>query len=76
MTGNEPAPRSPQLIYAHEAAERIGVSTTTVKAWMRRRENPLPSVQVGATGRVHKVIADEIDAWLAAEAARKTAATK
>lgn len=76
MNGNETPPRSPQLIYAHEAAERIGVSTTTVKAWMRRRENPLPSVQVGATGRVHKVMADQIDAWLEAEAARKVAGTK
>lgn len=75
MNGTDQA-RSPQLIYAHEAAERIGVSTTTVKAWMRRAQNPLPSVQVGRTGRIHKVIADEIDAWLAAEAARKAPATR
>lgn len=65
-----------KLLTPAEAAERIGVSITTVKEWMRRAAHPLPSMQVGKSGRVHRVIADEIDAWLVAEAARKAAGTK
>lgn len=61
-----------QLISPREAGEQIGVSLTTIKAWMRRAENPLPHVQVGSTGRVHKIVAAEINGWLTAEAARKT----
>ena len=60
-----------QLISAAQAAERIGVSVATVKAWMRRAYDPLPAVQVGVSGRFHKVLADQIDAWLVAEASRK-----
>ena len=60
-----------ELISPREAAERIGVSMATVKAWMRRADHPLPSVQVGASGKFHKVVSDQIDAWLVAEASRK-----
>ena len=60
-----------QLLSPREAAEVIGVSVATVKAWMRRAADPLPSVQVGASGRFHKVVADQINPWLAAEASRK-----
>lgn len=60
-----------QLISATQAAERIGVSVATVKAWMRRAADPLPAVQVGASGRFYKVLADQIDPWLQAEAARE-----
>jgi excisionase family DNA binding protein len=65
-----------QLLSADEAAAQIGVSRSTVKAWIRRTEHALPSVQVGETGRVRKVVAGEIDAWLSAEAARKTGTAK
>lgn len=65
-----------QLLSTDEAAERIGVSRSTVKSWVHRSDHPLPSVQVGNTGRVRKVVASEIDPWLAAEAARKPGATK
>lgn len=67
---------SKKLLTPREAAERIGVSVTTVKEWMRRAADPLPSMQVGHSGRVHRVVADQIDPWLVAEAARKTVATK
>lgn len=60
-----------QLISAAQAAERIGVSVATVKAWMKRANDPLPAVQVGTSGRFYKVLADQIDAWLLAEASRK-----
>lgn len=60
-----------QLISTAQAAERIGVSVATVKAWMRRAHDPLPAIQVGESGRFFKVLADQIDAWLVAEAARK-----
>lgn len=59
-----------QLITAHEAAEIIGVSVHTIKAWMRRAEYPLPSVQVGSTGSHLRVVASQINLWLEAEAAR------
>lgn len=65
-----------QLLSADEAANQIGVSRSTIKAWMRRAEHPLPSIQVGETGRVRKIVASEIDGWLTAEAARKTGTTK
>lgn len=65
-----------QLISPREAAERIGVSVATVKTWLRRSADPLPSVVVGESGRFRKVIADQIDPWLVAEASRKTVAVK
>lgn len=65
-----------QLISPREAAERIGVSVATVKAWLRRSTDPLPSIVVGESGRFRKVIADQIDPWLVAEASRKTVAVK
>lgn len=60
-----------QLISPREAAERIGVSVATVKTWIHRSHEPLPAVQVGKSGRFYKVVADQIDAWLIAEASRK-----
>jgi excisionase family DNA binding protein len=60
-----------QLISAREAAERIGVSTSTVKAWIQRADFPLPSVQVGESGRHYRVVATSISSWLDAEASRK-----
>ena len=65
-----------QLISPREAAERIGVSVATVKSWMRRAADPLPAVQVGHSGRFYKVVADQINPWLAAEAARKPVTAK
>lgn len=59
-----------QLISAREAAARIGVSVVTIKAWMRRADNPLPAVQVGASGRHHRIVASQINDWLLAESAR------
>ncbi len=63
------------LISPAQAAKEIGVSVHTVKVWMRRADNPLPSVQVGNSGKFLKVIADEIPAWLSAEAQRKAGAS-
>lgn len=64
------------LLTPKEAADRLGVSVTTVKEWMRRSDAPIPSVQVGKSGRVHRVLADQMEAWLVAEATRKASATK
>ena len=64
-----------QLISAKEAAARVGVSVATIKAWMRRAENPLPSIQVGTSGSHRRIVAGQIDPWLTAEASR-TAAIK
>lgn len=62
-----------QLISPREAADRIGVSVSTVKAWMRRSQDPLPSVQVGTSGKFRKVLAAEIPSWLTSEASRTKA---
>lgn len=62
------------LLTPKETGERLGVSVATVKAWMRREAHPLPSIQVGQSGRIHRVVADQIDPWLAAEASRKATA--
>lgn len=56
------------LVSPAEAARRIGVSHATVRCWIRRADNPLPSVIVGASGRNRKVIVSEIDQWLSSEA--------
>ena len=68
--------RMEQLITPKQAASRIGVSVATVKAWMRRSADPLPSVQVGTSGKFRKVLAAEIPSWLAAEASRASTAAK
>jgi excisionase family DNA binding protein len=60
-----------QLISAREAAERIGVSTSTVKAWIRRADFPLPAIEVGQSGTHFRVVANSIPSWLEAEASRK-----
>lgn len=53
----------------------MGVSLTTVKAWMKRADHPLPSIQVGASGRHLRVVSDQIGPWLVSEAARKASTT-
>ena len=59
-----------EVLSAPEAARLIGVSIHQVKAWMRRADDPLPSVLVGASGRVRKVLAGQVAPWLGREAAR------
>ena len=63
-----------EVLSAPEAARLIGVSIHQVKAWMRRADDPLPSVLVGTSGRVRKVLAEQIVPWLGREAARGVAA--
>jgi transposase len=63
-----------EVLSAPEAARLIGVSVQQVKAWMRRADDPLPSVAVGTSGRVRKVLAEQIAPWLGREAARDVAA--
>lgn len=65
-----------ELLSPREAAQAMGVSVATVKAWIRRNDNPLPAVQVGSSGRFYKVIAEQINPWLIAEASRQASATK
>lgn len=64
------------LVSPREAADRIGVSVATVKAWINRADHPLPSVQVGNSGSHKRVIVSKIDEWLQAEAARKSVVQK
>jgi transposase len=64
-----------EVLSAPQAARLIGVSVSQVKAWMRRADDPLPSVSVGTSGRVRKVIAEQIAPWLGREAARAVPAS-
>ena len=59
-----------ELLSAPEVARLIGVSIHQVKAWMRRADDPLPSVAVGTSGRVRKVLAEQVTPWQGREAAR------
>lgn len=61
------------LLTPRETAERLGVSVTTVKTWIHRAENPLPSIEVGASGRHRRVVAEQIDGWLYDESLRDVA---
>ena len=65
-----------ELLSPREAAEAMGVSIATVKTWIRRADNPLPAVQVGSSGRFYKVVAEQINPWLIAEASRQASAVK
>lgn len=64
------------LLLPREAAELMGVSVSTVKAWINRSEHPLPSVVVGQSGRNRKVVAGQIGPWLEQESARKAGRIK
>lgn len=59
-----------ELLSAPEVARHVGVSIHQVKAWMRRADDPLPSVAVGTSGRVRKILREQIAPWLECEAAR------
>jgi len=52
-----------------EAAEVCSVSMPTLDAYLRRKENPLPSFRVG---RKWIIPADSLRQWLLEEAARQT----
>jgi excisionase family DNA binding protein len=65
-----------QLITPKEAAEQIGVSLTTVKTWLNRANDPLPSIVVGDAGTHRRVVADLIQPWLEQQAQGKIRVTK
>lgn len=65
-----------KLITPKEAAAQIGVSLTTIKTWINRANDPLPSVAVGETGSHRRVVAELIQPWLEQQAQGKASATK
>ena len=58
------------LLTPRQVADELGVSLATVKSWMRRQADPLPSVVVGASGSHRRIVAAQLNPWLEAEAAR------
>ena len=60
----------PATLTPPQVAKKIGVTDERVREWMRRADDPLPSIQVGASGRYRRVLADEVQPWLAREAER------
>lgn len=46
-----------------EAADRLGVSETTIRTWARRKRDPLPHMRCG---RVVRIPSDGLEAWAAA----------
>ncbi len=59
-----------ELLSPPEAARLIGTNIAQVKEWMRRADDPLPSIPVGKSGKFRKVLREQIPAWLAREAGR------
>lgn len=59
-----------ELLSPPQAARLIGTTVAQVKEWMRRADQPLPSVPVGKSGKFRKVLRDQIHAWLEQEAGR------
>lgn len=59
-----------RLLTPKQAAEQLGVSADTVRAWISRTDNPLPTVVVGSSGTHRRIVADQIGPWLEAEATR------
>jgi len=61
-----------ELVTAEEAAAIIGhVNAHKVREWMRRGDDPLPSVPRGGVGKYRLVIRSEIDCWLKREFERR-----
>ena len=52
------------MIYLNEsqAAEHIGVSNTTIRNWMYRKDNPLPYIKWGP--RSIRITQTELEEWL------------
>ena len=44
-----------------EAADRLGVSETTIRTWARRKRDPLPHMRCG---RVVRIPSDGLTAWV------------
>lgn len=59
-----------ELLSPPEAARLIGTNVAQVKEWMRRVDDPLPSVPVGKSGKFRKVLRDQVTTWLEREASR------
>ena len=47
-----------ELLSPPQAARLIGTNVAQVKEWMRRADQPLPSVPVGKSGKFRKVLRD------------------
>lgn len=61
-----------ELITIREAAERLGVSHQTIREWMIRTDNPLPSIQVGTHRRI---VVSMIGEWIVDESHRTAGGT-
>ena len=59
-----------ELLSPPQAARLIGTNVAQVKEWMRRADDPLPSIAVGKSGKFRKVLREQIPAWLSHEAER------
>jgi hypothetical protein len=59
-----------ELLSPPQAARLIGTTVAQVKEWMRRGDQPLPSVPIGKSGKFRKVLRDQIPTWLEQEAER------
>ena len=57
-----------------EAAKSLQVSLPVLDAYLRRADNPLPSIRLTATGKRGKVLipTEGLSRWIEEEAARST----
>lgn len=59
-----------ELVTAAEAAEIIGVSVNRVREFMRRADDPLPSMRLVEGGTRRRVVLEEIKPWVKRQAER------
>ena len=59
-----------ELVTAAEAAKTIGVSVNRVREFMRRANDPLPSIRVVEGGLRRLIVSEEIKPWLRRQAER------
>ena len=59
---------SMRLLSIAETARRLGIGQETVTEWVRRSEDPLPSIPVGESGKFVRIIEGQIEPWLTRQA--------
>ncbi len=65
---------TPKLLSIPDAAKALGVDHGTVREWVKRTVDPLPSVVVGRGDGKHvrrKVVMSEVDEWLVRQAGKE-----
>jgi len=60
----EPKPTASPFYKVEKIAEIMQVTDETVRAWFKRKKNPLPYYRVG---REYRILVTDFEAWLASQ---------